>query len=163
MVHWDVARCMVQGVRCMLARCALHAGCCAMHLHRAPVRHARGQRYDGGVLSISGGSATFESVEISDTSAGYTVISNTTAAVRLAGKADRAGGRLGRRCAEWWHGDDGWRVSLLQGRQHRTLFGGARSSSLTVARVAWSCMGCLLRCIVCCSCCHVCCARCTYV
>jgi hypothetical protein len=132
-------------------RCSVRVGCCRRH--RVTVRRACVQRDDGGVLVISGGSATFESVAISD----------TTAAVRVAGEADRARGGLGRRCAVRWRGDDGRRVCRVQGRQHRTLFGGARSSLLTGVHVAGSNMGCRLRCMGCGACCNVCCARCTYV
>jgi hypothetical protein len=48
------------------------------------VRCARVQGGSGGVLRVLGGSATFESV----------AISNTTARVRVAGEADRVGGGL---------------------------------------------------------------------
>ena len=68
----------------------------------------------GGVLRMSGGRATFESVAMSDTEA---------ISVRVAGEADRVGGGLGRRCAGRWHGVHIRWVSLVQGRQHRTLFG----------------------------------------
>jgi hypothetical protein len=56
----------------------------------------------------------------------------------LAGEADRAGGGWGWRFAVWWRGEDIWiwRINRVQGRQHRTLFCGARSSLLTVVRVA---------------------------
>jgi hypothetical protein len=68
-------------LRCVVsaAHCIVRAGC--RYLQRAMVRRARVQT-DGGVLSISGGSATFESVAISD----------TNAVVRAAWEADRAGG-----------------------------------------------------------------------
>jgi hypothetical protein len=124
---------------CRIVSAALrivHVGCCLRH--GVTVRRTLVQR-DGGVLFISGGSATFESVAISDTSA----------AVRVAGEADRAGGRLEWRFAVWWRGEDIWWINRVQGRQHRTLFCGARSSLLTVVRVASSCMGCVVRCMVC--------------
>jgi hypothetical protein len=128
-----VAYCSFCGF-CFVAHC-VHVGCCCHH--RATVRHAhvqedRGGGTYGGVLHMISGSATFESVEISD----------TTAEVRVAGEADRVGGGLGRRRAGRWRGGDGRRVSRVQGRQHRTRFGGARSSWLRVVRVAWICMVC---------------------
>ncbi len=89
----------------------------------------------GGVLFMLIGSATFESVAISDTSALW---------VRVAGGGRSVGGGVGRRCAGWWRGEDGGRIRRVQGRQHRTLFGGARSSSLAVVRVAPSGMGCVV-------------------
>jgi hypothetical protein len=78
------------------------------------------------------GAIKFESVAISD----------TTAEKERIGR----GGRSGRRwmllwCAERWRGDDVWRVCRVQGRQHRTLYSGALFSLLTVACVAWRCMG----------------------
>jgi hypothetical protein len=108
---------------------------------------------EGGVLKMRSGAVQFESV----------AISNTSATVRVAGQADRTGGGLGRRCAEWWRGKDIWRINRVQGRQHRTLFGGAQSSLLTVVCVALSSMGSDVRCMVCGAWCNVCCTRCTYV
>jgi hypothetical protein len=49
----------------------------------------------GGVLRMLNGSATFESVAISD----------IAARVREEGEADRAGGGLGWRFAGWWRGE----------------------------------------------------------
>jgi hypothetical protein len=57
------------------------------------------------------------------------------------GRADRVGGGMGRRFAARWRGEYISRVCEFQGRQHRTLFGGARSSLLQVVRAAWSFMG----------------------
>ncbi len=74
------------------------------YLHRETVRRARVQVGPGGVLSISGGSATFEDVAISNTSAGR---------VRVAAEADRVGGGLGRWCAGRWRGDNRWWVCPL--------------------------------------------------
>jgi hypothetical protein len=95
------------------AHSIVRVGCCSCH--RAPVCRARVQGSGGGgVLYMSGGRATFESVAISDTEA---------ISVRAPGEADRVGGGLGRRCAGRWHGVHIRWVSLVQGRQHRTLFG----------------------------------------
>ena len=52
-----------------VARCNVRVGCC--HRHRATVRHApvQGPYGRGGVLYMTSGRATFESVAISDTTA----------------------------------------------------------------------------------------------
>ncbi len=100
----------------------------------------------GGVLSMSGGSATFESVAISDPS---------SASVRVAEESGRR--RMRRWCAGWWRGVHGRRVCRIQGRQHRQLlrlFYCARSLLLTVG-----CAGCMklhgVRCMECAAHCNL--------
>jgi hypothetical protein len=122
-LHWDVARSGHAACRAACSmRCVLHVVCCRLlllHLlccivsaarcivrvgcrcrQRATMRRARVQRFSGGVLIIDKGSATFESVAISDTAA---------TSVRAAWEADRAGteAEFGWRCAERWRGEDG--------------------------------------------------------
>ncbi len=89
MLRWDGARLHQScGVPCVVQ----HAVC-------VPLQFAQGSN-GGGVLSISGGSATFESVEISDTSA----------PVRVAG-----GGRSGP-AVEWGGGaQSGGVVAMSRG------------------------------------------------
>ncbi len=50
------------------------------------------------------------------------------------GEADRVGGGVGWRFAGWWRDAVRRWICPLHGRQHRALFGGARSSLLTVVR-----------------------------
>ena len=73
-----VAYCSFCGF-CFVAHC-VHVGCCCHH--RATVRHAhvQGPYRRGGVLYMTSGRATFESVAISDT---------TAREVRVATEADR--------------------------------------------------------------------------
>jgi hypothetical protein len=79
------------------ARCTLRRACGPLSSSRSDCEScARAQRWQGGVLFILGGSAMFESVTISDTSAGE---------VRVAGRGRSGRRRIGAavcRVVAWW-------------------------------------------------------------